>query len=165
MSWKGELLQDIHNKLSPIEFEKLVYNLLENIGFSELELLGQSGDGGVDLKSARASPFPESFRTPRFSPRRRRIPGMPYTLGEDMRSPDERPLVAALNITETPTTKNPRPQSMRACSRDRLMGRIRRPPTPTISIPIATNPTVTEGDILDPFAPVRSSNSASGSPT
>ncbi len=51
MSWKGELLHDIHDNLSPNEFEKFVYNLLENIGFSELELLGQSGDGGIDLKA------------------------------------------------------------------------------------------------------------------
>ena len=51
MSWKGELLQDIHDNLSPNEFEKFVHNLLKNIGLSEIELLGQSDDGGIDLKS------------------------------------------------------------------------------------------------------------------
>ena len=51
MSWKRELLDDIHKKLSPSNFEKLVFTLLDNMGFSDLELLGRSGDGGIDLRA------------------------------------------------------------------------------------------------------------------
>ena len=48
MSWKKKLLQDFHDKLSATEFEKLIYTLLDKMGFSDLELTGKSGDGGID---------------------------------------------------------------------------------------------------------------------
>lgn len=44
------ILQDFHVKLSPKEFEKLVYALLTAMGFSDVVLTGKTGDGGIDLK-------------------------------------------------------------------------------------------------------------------
>lgn len=49
MGWTKKLLQDLHDRLSPSEFEKFVYVLLDRMGFSERELVAKSGDGGVDL--------------------------------------------------------------------------------------------------------------------
>lgn len=51
MSRNRELLEKIHTRLSPPEFEKLVFVLFENMGFSDLELLGRSGDSGIDLRA------------------------------------------------------------------------------------------------------------------
>jgi len=58
MSWTKKLLQDLHDKLSPSEFEKLIYALLDKMGFSDLELTGKSGDGGIDLISTWAPQVP-----------------------------------------------------------------------------------------------------------
>jgi hypothetical protein len=39
----------MHSNLSPPEFEKLLFELLPRMGFSEVQLTGRSGDGGIDL--------------------------------------------------------------------------------------------------------------------
>ncbi|MCB1180097.1 MAG: restriction endonuclease [Leptospiraceae bacterium] len=44
-----EFLKILHSSISPTGFEKLVYFLLEKMGFDEVEHLGGSGDHGVDL--------------------------------------------------------------------------------------------------------------------
>ena len=49
VSGKRLILHQIHDSLSPSEFERLIYALLDKMGFSELELTGKSGDGGIDL--------------------------------------------------------------------------------------------------------------------
>lgn len=50
MSWTDEVLEEIHSALTPSEFERLIYLLLDKMEFKELELVGRSGDGGIDLK-------------------------------------------------------------------------------------------------------------------
>ena len=49
MSGKRVILDQFHDGLSPSEFERLIYALLDKMGFSELELTAKSGDGGIDL--------------------------------------------------------------------------------------------------------------------
>ena len=44
-------LQQIHDRLSPEQFEKLVYSLLDKMGFTEVQLTGKSGDGGKDMNA------------------------------------------------------------------------------------------------------------------
>jgi hypothetical protein len=48
-NWKKQVLQDIHSELTSEEFEKLIYALLDEMGFSDLVLTAKSGDGGIDL--------------------------------------------------------------------------------------------------------------------
>ena len=52
MNWDEEVLEELHAKLAPGEFERLIYALLSAMGFSEVMLTGKSGDGGIDLKGA-----------------------------------------------------------------------------------------------------------------
>jgi restriction endonuclease Mrr len=48
----SKIAQELHDKLSPVQFEKLVYVLLGEMGFEDVELTGRSGDGEIDLKAA-----------------------------------------------------------------------------------------------------------------
>ncbi len=43
------LLENLYKSLSPKGFEFLIKVLLEKLGFDEIEVTGQSGDGGIDL--------------------------------------------------------------------------------------------------------------------
>ncbi len=43
------LLENLYKSLSPKGFEFLIKILLEKLGFDEIEVTGQSGDGGIDL--------------------------------------------------------------------------------------------------------------------
>lgn len=43
------LLEGLYKSLSPKGFELLIKVLLEKLGFDEIEVTGQSGDGGIDL--------------------------------------------------------------------------------------------------------------------
>jgi restriction system protein len=45
--WQEELL-DVILKMSPSAFERLVQRLLRESGFVQVEVTGQSGDGGID---------------------------------------------------------------------------------------------------------------------
>lgn len=47
VAWQEELL-DVILKMSPPAFERLVQRLLRESGFVQVEVTGQSGDGGVD---------------------------------------------------------------------------------------------------------------------
>jgi restriction system protein len=47
IEWQGELL-DIIQQMSPAAFERLIQRLLRESGFIQVEVTGQSGDGGVD---------------------------------------------------------------------------------------------------------------------
>ena len=49
MSWRDELL-DALLKMDPSAFERLVQRLLRESGFIQVEVTGQSGDGGIDGK-------------------------------------------------------------------------------------------------------------------
>ena len=44
-------LQELHDNLSPAEFERLVHVLLEGMEFVEIRHTGKSGDEGVDLQA------------------------------------------------------------------------------------------------------------------
>jgi len=48
--WKEQLLQFIVKEMSPDQFERLTKRLLRAAGFTQVEVTGQSGDGGVDGK-------------------------------------------------------------------------------------------------------------------
>ena len=43
--------KQIHDNLSPGQFEKLIYVLLDKMGFLDVQNLGGSGDTGIDLKA------------------------------------------------------------------------------------------------------------------
>jgi restriction system protein len=49
MTWREELLS-VLQKMDPSAFERLVQRLLRESGFIQVEVTGQSGDGGVDGK-------------------------------------------------------------------------------------------------------------------
>jgi restriction system protein len=47
VEWQEELL-DIFQNMSPAAFERLIQRLLRESGFVQVEVTGQSGDGGID---------------------------------------------------------------------------------------------------------------------
>ena len=49
-NWKEEILEVIRESLSPSAFEKLVQRVLRETGFSQVEVTGRTGDGGIDGK-------------------------------------------------------------------------------------------------------------------
>jgi restriction system protein len=49
MSWRDELLATLL-KMEPSAFERLIQRLLRESGFIQVEVTGQSGDGGIDGK-------------------------------------------------------------------------------------------------------------------
>ena len=49
MSWRDELLATLL-KMHPAAFERLIQRLLRESGFIQVEVTGQSGDGGIDGK-------------------------------------------------------------------------------------------------------------------
>ncbi|MDD9852165.1 MAG: restriction endonuclease [Gammaproteobacteria bacterium] len=49
-SWRDELSQVLTETLSPGAFERLAQRLLRACGFTEVEVTGKSGDGGIDGK-------------------------------------------------------------------------------------------------------------------
>lgn len=49
LSWKEDVL-DILLKIEPSAFERLVQRLLRESGFTQVEVTGKSGDGGIDGK-------------------------------------------------------------------------------------------------------------------
>jgi len=46
--WKRRLSTVLTEKLDPPAFERLVQRLLRESGFSQVEVTGRSGDGGID---------------------------------------------------------------------------------------------------------------------
>ncbi len=48
--WKSELIKILVDKLSPEAFERLIQRVLREKGFSQVEITGKSGDGGIDGK-------------------------------------------------------------------------------------------------------------------
>lgn len=49
-SWKKEVIEIITKKLSPHSFERLIQRILREKGFSQVEVIGKTGDGGIDGK-------------------------------------------------------------------------------------------------------------------
>jgi restriction system protein len=49
-SWKSKLLKILIEQLSPSAFERLIQRLLREKGFSQVEVTGRTGDGGIDGK-------------------------------------------------------------------------------------------------------------------
>jgi restriction system protein len=49
MSWKEDVLNNLL-KMEPSSFERLVQRLLRESGFTQVEVTGRSGDGGIDGK-------------------------------------------------------------------------------------------------------------------
>lgn len=49
LTWREELLSTLQ-KMNPAAFERLIQRLLRESGFIQVEVTGQSGDGGVDGK-------------------------------------------------------------------------------------------------------------------
>ena len=47
VEWQGELL-DVILQMSPAAFERLIQRILRESGFVQVEVTGQSGDGGID---------------------------------------------------------------------------------------------------------------------
>lgn len=46
--WKKEVIEIITDKLSPAAFERLIQRILREKGFSQVEVIGKTGDGGID---------------------------------------------------------------------------------------------------------------------
>ena len=46
--WKKDVIEIIKEKLSPSAFERLIQRILREKGFSQIEITGKSGDGGID---------------------------------------------------------------------------------------------------------------------
>ena len=49
-SWKQKAIDVITDKLSPSAFERLIQRILREKGFSQVEVTGKTGDGGIDGK-------------------------------------------------------------------------------------------------------------------
>lgn len=49
-SWKAKLQKILVEKLSPSAFERLIQRFLREKGFSQVEVTGRTGDGGIDGK-------------------------------------------------------------------------------------------------------------------
>jgi restriction system protein len=49
-SWKSKLLKILIDKLNPSAFERLIQRFLREKGFSQVEVTGRTGDGGIDGK-------------------------------------------------------------------------------------------------------------------
>ncbi|MBK7883229.1 MAG: restriction endonuclease [Chitinophagaceae bacterium] len=49
-SWKSKLQKILIDKLSPDAFERLIQRFLREKGFSQVEVTGRTGDGGIDGK-------------------------------------------------------------------------------------------------------------------
>ncbi|MCB0115753.1 MAG: restriction endonuclease, partial [Caldilineaceae bacterium] len=49
LTWRDELLQTLL-KMPPDAFERLIPRLLRESGFTQVQVTGQSGDGGIDGK-------------------------------------------------------------------------------------------------------------------
>lgn len=49
-SWKQKLYSLLTTKLNPAAFERLVQRMLRESGFTQVEVTGRSGDGGIDGK-------------------------------------------------------------------------------------------------------------------
>ncbi len=47
-SWKKEAINIITEKMSPNAFERLIQRILREKGFSQVEVTGKTGDGGID---------------------------------------------------------------------------------------------------------------------
>ena len=69
-SWREDLL-DILTEMPPDAFERLCQRLLRESGFIEVEVTGQSGDGGIDgrgiIRLAGLISFPVLFQCKRYS--------------------------------------------------------------------------------------------------
>lgn len=46
--WKKTVIEIINEKLSPNAFERLIQRILREKGFSQVEITGKTGDGGID---------------------------------------------------------------------------------------------------------------------
>jgi restriction system protein len=46
--WKKAIIDIINEKLSPSSFERLIQRILREKGFSQVEITGKTGDGGID---------------------------------------------------------------------------------------------------------------------
>lgn len=46
--WKTTVIEIITEKMSPSAFERLIQRILREKGFSQVEITGKSGDGGID---------------------------------------------------------------------------------------------------------------------
>ncbi len=47
-NWKKEVIEIITEKLTPNSFERLIQRILREKGFSQVEVTGKTGDGGID---------------------------------------------------------------------------------------------------------------------
>lgn len=47
-NWKDKVLNVITDNLSPSAFERLIQRLLREKGFTQVEVMGRTGDGGID---------------------------------------------------------------------------------------------------------------------
>jgi restriction system protein len=46
--WKKEVIEIITERLPPSSFERLIQRILREKGFSQVEVIGKTGDGGID---------------------------------------------------------------------------------------------------------------------
>ena len=69
LAWQDQLL-DVLKTLSPSGFERLSQRLLRELGFNDVEVTGQSGDGGIDgnggLKIGSVITFHVAFQCKRY---------------------------------------------------------------------------------------------------
>lgn len=47
-NWKKEVIEIITERLTPHAFERLIQRILREKGFSQVEVIGKTGDGGID---------------------------------------------------------------------------------------------------------------------
>jgi hypothetical protein len=47
----SDLLHELYSQLSPTQFENFLSNLLDEMGFSDINVIGRSGDRGIDLEA------------------------------------------------------------------------------------------------------------------
>jgi len=45
----NNLLQQLYSSVSPKGFELMISDLLESMGFDDIEVTGRAGDSGIDL--------------------------------------------------------------------------------------------------------------------
>jgi Restriction endonuclease len=58
MDMADDYVRALYDSLTPKEFEKLLYTLLREMHFDNVQLVGKSGDGGIDLKAVYSPEIP-----------------------------------------------------------------------------------------------------------
>lgn len=107
MSWESKLIYEIHEGLSPTEFEDLIHLLISAMGFENVEVTSRSGDRGIDLTATwTQSQVPGleidlnfQIQVKRYDPRRTLNPRFVRELKGSIKSGDYGLLVTTSRVT------------------------------------------------------------------